>query len=178
MANSVTLPPVPPATGGYTIAFISAVCNPDGTQTWTYETSITGVPPTSGSEISNFVFRLCSDPRHEVISYSQPDGVGPVETGSFISCFDFPPGPPDPTINAIKWDGVNNNNFSGTYTFTLSDCFEQTDISVAVKTGGGSASPTTCLYGLITGPSCLPLQTQKPSRGTPFSKEEKITAIY
>ncbi|MDW8801306.1 hypothetical protein P8V03_09080 [Clostridium sp. A1-XYC3] len=146
MANSVTL-------AGYTITFIDAVCNSNNTQTWRYAVSITTTSP-PGGEISNWVLQLCSNPVQDVVSFSAPAGIT-AETGTFRSCLsNTVPPPPITTFNGIKYNGVNNNNVTGIYTFTINGCFQQADVNVAVKTGGGDPSPETCFIGVITGPSC------------------------
>lgn len=171
MAASVTL------ASHYQIDFVSKSCDTSTEeQTWTYRVTLIGVTP-QGGEISDWALKLCPSPRQTVVDYTVPtEGIN-VSTGSFISCFDFPPGPPDTTLNSIKWDGVNNNNVSGLYTFTLSGCFDETDISVSLKTGGGPASDTTCFFGLITGPSCAVLvpPAQVPSRGVNLNKDNIIS---
>ncbi|MCT8977279.1 hypothetical protein N4T77_11755 [Clostridium sp. CX1] len=161
MANSVTL-------AGYTITFIDAVCNSNNTQTWRYAVSITTTSP-PGGEISDWVLQLCSDPVQEVINFSAPDDIT-AETGTFRSCLsNSAPPPPITTFNGIKYDGVNNNNVTGIYTFTIRGCFQQTDVNVAVKTGGGDPSPETCFIGVITGPSCTAVTptTAAPTTAAP-----------
>lgn len=149
MTNSVTL-------AGYTITFVDAVCNSDNTQTWKYSISITTTSP-PGQEISDWVLQLCSNPVQKVVNFSAPAGIT-AETETFRSCLsNSSPPPPITTFNGIKYDGVNNNNVTGTYTFTINGCFQKTDVNIAVKTGGGDPSSATCFLGVITGPSCTPI---------------------
>lgn len=155
MPSTVIFPS--PAQPVYRIDFISAVCNPDGTQTWTYQFSVIGTS-SPGQEISDWVIELCYNPEQpqQVIS-SNPTAS---DIGSFRSCLSNST-PPPTNFNGIKWN-VNNQTAAGTYTFTLNHCYQQTDVNVSIKTGGGQPSPSTCLFGTITGPSCQ-LQVEQPS---------------
>ncbi|MDK2823196.1 MAG: hypothetical protein PWQ67_589 [Clostridia bacterium] len=118
----------------YTISLISVVNNTNESQTWTYTISKTNNP---NPEIKQLLFVLCADPSPLVLACTGPATVS-VDTGKpgFSS---LPP--------IIKWINLNNENVTGTYSFTLKGCYEKTQIPIIVKTDHFHT-------GTITGPSC------------------------
>ncbi|RXE59973.1 hypothetical protein [Acetivibrio mesophilus] len=133
MPDSVTM-------ANYNISFSGQVENPgDSTQTWVYRITKIGEP---FPQINLWVLVLCTDPKHHVISST---GTGTVELGICPSCFSG-------ITNTIIWKDLNNENVNGFYSFTIKGCFEPADIPVFLSTGN------TLNTGLITGPSCQPME--------------------
>lgn len=153
MRNIITL-------AGYTLNFISAICNPDDTQTWTYSISKLNNPL---PEINYWLLKLYAHPPH-IINISTGPTTVEIKHGQaeFTTI---------PTI--ISWNNLNNENVDGTYTFTIKGCFQKTEVPVIIKTNEYH-------YGTITGPSGKKIiketktdliKTQKqplPTRGIPI----------
>ncbi|WP_265443175.1 hypothetical protein [Acetivibrio straminisolvens] len=133
MPDSVTM-------ANYNISFSGQVENPgDNTQTWVYRIRKIGEPI---PQINLWILVLCTDPKHHIISST---GAGTVKFGVCPTCF---PG----MTNTIMWKDLNNQNINGLYSFTIKGLFEPADIPVFLSAGN------TLNTGLITGPSCQPME--------------------
>lgn len=117
------------------------ICTPDG-QIWRY--FIERIQFTPGLEISNWAMELCPD--HQVVSFEPEAEV----SGS----------PAQPCLieigveRQIKWDRPNQESWDNgvSFTFTLSECYQPTEINVAIKGG------PECFFGVIIGPGCEPVK--------------------
>ncbi|ADU74133.1 MAG TPA: hypothetical protein DEF39_08820 [Hungateiclostridium thermocellum] len=136
MPDSVTM-------ANYNISFSGRVENPsDNTQTWIYRITKIGEP---FPQINFWILVLCADPRHHVISST---GAGTVELGICPPCFSG-------ITNTVMWKDLNNENVNGFYSFTITGFYEPADIPVFLSAGN------TLNTGLITGPSCEPMESRK-----------------
>lgn len=152
MPNPITVP------SGYTIEFLSAQCFVDPIlgvlQTFRYNLIVPATTPPA-CEISNFAIALCDN--HVVVTTPPFAPTTPNNTPVEVDT-NFPLQPCmsnlDPTAQAqIKFDGLNNQNAGGIYTFTLLGCFNVVDVQLALKVGDACALGA-CQGGLIPGPAC------------------------
>lgn len=171
MPNPLTLP------SGYTFEFLSAPCFIDPVlgvlQTFTYRLTVPEetIP---ACEISDFAIELCDN--HTVVMTPPFQPTTPNNTPVGVDT-NLPLQPCmselDPTAQAqIKFDGLNNQNAGGLYTFTLMGCFPIVDVTLALKVG--NACPLgACQGGLIPGPDCK--EIPPPGRGLELDKIETLT---
>lgn len=167
---------MPTLPSGYTIDFVSAPCTVDPVlgviQTFTYSLTVPDVTPPA-CEISNFAIELCDN--HVVVASTTPNNTPVVVESNFPlqPCMSTL----DPTAQAqIKFDGLNDQNAGGLYTFTLLGCFPIVNVQLALKVG--DACPLgTCQGALIAGPDCQegPPPPPPPGRGVEFDKIGTLT---
>jgi hypothetical protein len=130
----------------YEITLVSVECL-NGQQTWVYT-----VTELNGQDISNWALQICEDATVE--SYDPPAIVEDPNTGggqgnclninNDIGCFT---GTEPVVLQQIKWN-VNDDFTTGTFEFTLDECYEIGDVYVSVKAGDA------CFCGMIQGPIC------------------------